>query len=54
METAKPTSSTPSKSTNIKTEPLSLELFNYAAADLDQKGKIELQKYKKFLLNGKS
>ena len=53
METAKPTTSTPLKSTNIKTEPLSLELFNRAAADLDQKGKIEGHKYKKFLLNHK-
>ena len=53
METAKPTTSTPLKSTNVKTEPLSLELFNCAAADLDQKGKIKLQKYKKYLLNCK-
>ena len=53
METAKPTTSTPLKSTNIKTEPLSLELFNGAAANLDQKGEIEFQKYKKFLLNRK-
>ena len=53
METAKPTTSTPLKSTNIKTGPLSLELFNHAAADLDQRGEIEFQKYKKFLLNCK-
>ena len=53
METAKPTTPTPLKPTNVKTEPLSLELFHHAAADLDQKGKIELQKYKKYLLNCK-
>ena len=34
--------STPSSST-IKTEPISLELFNHAAADLDKKGEIELE-----------
>ena len=48
METTKPTISTPLKSANIKTEPLSLELFNPAAADLDLKGEIGFQKYKKF------
>ena len=31
----KPKMSTPLKSTNTKTEPLSLEIFNRAAADLD-------------------
>ena len=44
MKTIKPRTSTPSKSTNTKTEPLSLELFNCAAADLNQKGEIELEK----------
>ena len=53
METAKPTTSTPLKSTHVKTEPLSLELFNHAATDLNQKGEIELQKYKKYLLKCK-
>ena len=38
-------------STNTKTEPLSLELFNRAAVDLDQKGEIELERYKKYLFN---
>ena len=38
-------------STNTKTEPLSLELFNHAAADLDKKGEIEIEKYKKYLFN---
>ena len=53
METAKPTTCTPLKSTNITPEPLSLGLFNRDDADLDQKGGIELQRYKKFLLNCK-
>ena len=53
METAKSTTSTPLQSPNVKTEPLSLELFNCAAADLDQKGEIKLQKCKKYLLNCK-
>ena len=51
MKTIKPKTSTPSISTNTKTEPLSLELFNHAAVDLDQKGEIELQRYKKYLFN---
>ena len=33
----------------IDTEPISLELFNRAAADLDAKGEIQLKKYQKFL-----
>ena len=33
----------PLTSTNTKTEPLSLELFNRAAADLDKKGEIEIE-----------
>ena len=44
---------TPLTSTNTKTEPLSLELFNHAAADLDKKGEIELERYKKYLFNCK-
>ena len=47
----KPKMATPLMSTNIKTEPLSLELFNHAAADLDKKGEIEIEKYKKYLFN---
>ena len=31
------------------TEPLSLELFNRAAVDLDRKGEIEIEHYKKYL-----
>ena len=34
---------TPLMSTNTKTEPLSLTLFNHAAADLDKKGEIEIE-----------
>ena len=30
----------------LKTESLSLELFNHAAADLDKKGEIEFEWYK--------
>ena len=32
-----------------ETEPISLKLFNRAAADLDAKGEIQLRKYQKFL-----
>ena len=39
----KPKTATPLMSTNTKTEPLSLELFNHAAVDLDKKGEIELE-----------
>ena len=34
-------------STKTQTEPISLELFNHAAADLDKKDEIELEHYKK-------
>ena len=40
MKTIKPKMSTPSKSTNTKIEPLSLELFNHAAVDLNQNVKL--------------
>ena len=33
----------------IKPEPLSLELFNRAACDLDDRGVINLKKYSKYL-----
>ena len=36
-----------------ETEPISLELFNHAAANLNAKGEIQLQKYQKYLLNKK-
>ena len=38
-------------STKTQTEPISLELFSHAAADLDKKGEIELECYKKYLFN---
>ena len=34
---------------SIETKPISLELFNRAATDLDAKGEIQLRRYKKFL-----
>ena len=39
----------PSTSTDYKTEPLSLEMFNHAATDLNEKGVINLKRYKKYL-----
>ena len=51
MKPIKPKMATPLMSTNTKTEPLSLELFNCAAADLNQKGEIELERYRKYLFN---
>ena len=38
-----------STATNYKSEPLSLEMFNCAATDLNEKGVINLKKYKKYL-----
>ena len=37
----------PSTSTDYKSQPLSLEMFNCAATDLNEKGVINLKKYKK-------
>ena len=34
---------------SIETKPISLELFNRAATDLDTKGEIQLSKYRKYL-----
>ena len=39
----------PSTSTDYKSEPLSLEMFNCAAIDLNEKGVINLKRYKKYL-----
>ena len=39
----------PSTSTNYKSKPLSLEMFNCAATDLNEKGVINLKRYKKYL-----
>ena len=44
----KPLPST-STSTNYKSKPLSLEMFNHAATNLNEKGVINLKKYKKYL-----
>ena len=41
---------TPSTTPN-ETEPISLKQFNCAAADLDAKGEIQLQRYQKYLSN---
>ena len=38
-----------STTTNYKSEPLSLEMFNHAATDLSEKGVINLKIYKKYL-----
>ena len=39
-----------SAATNYKTEPISLEMFNCAATDLNDKGVINIKKYKKISL----
>ena len=39
----------PSATTPNETEPISLKLFNHAAADLDAKGEIQLKEYQKYL-----
>ena len=38
-----------SAATDYKTEPISLEMFNRAATDLNDKGVINIKKYKKYL-----
>ena len=38
-----------STATDYKSEPLSLEMFNRAATDLNKKGVINLKKYKNYL-----
>ena len=49
----KPKMALPSANTNkqTETEPISLELFNRAAAELNTKGEIQLKKYQKYLFN---
>ena len=39
----------PSTSTDYKSEPLSLDMFNHATTNLNEKGVINLRKYKKYL-----
>ena len=53
MKPIKPKMATPLMSANTKTEPLSLELFNHAAVNLDKQGEIEIERYKKYLFNCK-
>ena len=38
-----------SSATDYKSKPLSLEMFNHAATNLNEKGVINLKKYKKYL-----
>ena len=45
METLPSTST----ATDYKSEPLSLEMFNHAATNLNEKGVINLKKYRKYL-----
>ena len=61
METTKPSTSisipyhpsqlepSPMTSTDVKTKPISLEMFNHATTDLNEKGIINLKKYNKYL-----
>ena len=42
-----------STSTDYKSEPLSLEMFKHAATDLNEKGVINLKRYKKYLYQKK-
>ena len=44
-----PLEPSPSTSTDYKTKPLSLEMFNHAATNLNEKGVINLKRYKKYL-----
>ena len=47
----KPKMALPSTKIQTETEPISLKLFNHAAANLDKKGEIELKCYTKYLFN---
>ena len=38
-----------SATANYQSEPISLEMFNRAASDLNDKGVINIKKYKKYL-----
>ena len=65
METTKPTTTIsvpyqtsqlqplPTTSTDYKSKPLSLEMFNCAANDLNEKDEINLKRYKKYLYQKK-
>ena len=43
----------PTTSSDYKSKPLSLEMFNCAATDLNEKGVINLKRYKKYLYQKK-
>ena len=43
----------PTTSTDYKSKPLSLEMFNHAATNLNEKGVINLKRYKKHLYQKK-
>ena len=45
---------TTSTATDYKSESLSLEIFNHAATDLNEKGVINLKKYKKVFVQATS
>ena len=47
----KPKMALPSTKTQTETEPISLDLFNHAATDLNEKGEIKLKRYRKYLFN---
>ena len=47
----KPKMAVPSTKTQTETEPISLELFNHAATNLNEKCEIELKRYRKYLFN---
>ena len=49
----KPKMALPSTKMQTETEPISLELFNRAATDLNEKGEIQLKKYQKYFYNCK-
>ena len=40
-----------SAATDYTSKPISLEMFNHAATDLNDKGVINIKKYKKYLYN---
>ena len=43
----------PTTSTDYESRPLSLEMFNHAATDLNEKGVFNLKRYKKYLYQKK-
>ena len=43
----------PTTSTDYKSKPLSLEMFSHAATHLNEKGVVNLKRYKKYLYQKK-